>query len=111
MKKFINTIIVAIMITVALATGATAAEKMLQNVDIQTMTTANDKNGREYIRLIVEDQRELNGLKYTVGTPVMVFGNLVDEYKTKLTKAKKLSAIVSQNEWQGRTSYVLIKML
>jgi hypothetical protein len=112
MKTFKNMITMAIiLITLTLigTMGALAADKVL-NTTVRDVTTAIDKNGAEYVRLIVADQRELNGIKYETDAALMAFGPQVQEAKS-VKKGDQIKAIVSGREYQGRLSYTLIKLL
>jgi len=105
MKKLI--VALCLVLTLAIAGSAVAAEKLLVG-EIQSVTIALDKNGNEYVRAIVSEQKELNGIKYAVGIPVMFFGDMVPAGKS-LTEGSTFKGIVSGREYNGRTSYTVIK--
>jgi hypothetical protein len=111
MKTFKNMITMAIILITLIGTmgAALAADKVL-NTTVRDVTTAIDKNGAEYVRLIVADQRELNGIKYETDAALMAFGPQVQEAKS-VKKGDQIKAIVSGREYQGRLSYTLIKLL
>jgi hypothetical protein len=52
---------------------------------LKAVTVATDKNGKEYVRLILPEEKVLNGIKYTGESLVMAFGNTVAQ--AKLLKA------------------------
>jgi hypothetical protein len=104
MKKY--AIILAIMILFVSVSGAVAADKML-TATIDSVTVANDKNGAEYVRLIVLEPKDSDGVTYVTGTPVMCFGSLADQAKA-LKKGDKLRAVVQESEYQGKNSYTLL---
>jgi hypothetical protein len=104
MKKY--AIVLAIMILFVSVSGAVAADKML-TATIDSVTVANDKNGAEYVRLIVLEPKDIDGVTYVAGTPVMCFGSLADQAKT-LKKGDKLKAVVQEREYQGKNSYTLL---
>ena len=85
---------------------ASATEKLIETKITQAVTKP-DKNGNDYTRFIVQEERELNGIEYEVGIPVMSFGELVEKAKT-YKEGDTVKAIVSVNEYQGRTSYNVI---
>ena len=88
---------------------AMAAEKLIDTT-ISEAITKLDKNGNEYTRFIIQEQRSMSGVQYTIGVPVMVFGILVEKAKT-IPEGAALKAIVSENEYQGRTNYNLIAFI
>lgn len=108
-KSMIHMAIICALVTMIGAMGALAADKILDTT-VRDVTTAIDKNGSEYIRVIVADQRELNGVKYETEAAMMAFGPQVQEVQA-IKKGDKIKAIVSGREYQGRLSYTLIKLL
>lgn len=104
MKKFMQ-VFAVIAALCMLATPALALDKIM-NDKIQSATVAIDKNGNKYIRLIVQEERKLQGTSYTIGVPVMVFGNLVEPAKA-LKAGDTLKAVVASREYQGNTSYTV----
>jgi hypothetical protein len=76
---------------------------------IESLEFKLDRNESPYARAIIQDEFELNGVKYTKGVPVMAFGegNKLEDYN----KGDRLKAIVGVSEYNGRTSYNLIKIL
>ena len=104
MKKY--AIVLAIMILFVSVSGAVAADKMLI-ATVDSVTVANDKNGAEYVRLIVLEPKDIDGVTYVAGTPVMCFGSLATQAKA-LKKGDKLKAVVQEREYQGRNSYTLL---
>ncbi len=109
LKSMIQMAIICAFIVTMAAGSVIAADKIL-NSTVRDVTTAVDKNGTEYIRVIVSDQRELNGVKYETDCPMMAFGPQVQEAKA-IKKGDKIKAVVSGREYQGRLSYTLIKLL
>jgi hypothetical protein len=102
---------IAICLTLILsffAAYATAAEKAI-TAKADQVTVAKDKNGHEYVRVTITEQRELSGMKYTTGVPVMFFGALVEKAKT-LKAGNSFTAIVQPKDYQGRTSYTGIAL-
>jgi len=112
MKKIANFVLFILVGTViiTLAAGMTIAADKILDTTVRDVKQAIDKRGVEYTRMIVTDQRELNGVKYETDCALMAFGDASKE--AKLVKAgSKIKAIVSAKEYQGRTSYTLIKLL
>ena len=83
-----------------------AADKLL-DAEITSATTSIDKNGNEYVRLIVPEQRKINGVEYEVGVAVMAFGSLVEQAKT-FQAGDALSCVASSREYQGTKSYTIV---
>jgi len=105
MKKFMS-ILAALMITAVLAATPAMASDKIVKATIDSATTAIDKNGNEYCRLIINEDRKLEGVSYTVGVPVMVFGQAVTKAKS-LKAGDQLNCIVASREYRGATSYTL----
>jgi len=108
MKKF-----TVIMSTIALAgilwsvsPSVGFAADVVIDTKIAQATTALDKNGREYVRLLIEESRSLQGVNYTVTVPVMAFGR--DVQKAKEFKAgDALKCIAAARDYNGNTSYTI----
>ena len=86
------------------------SQDMLLTAKIEDVAVALDKNGKQYVRLIVNEKRTLEGIAYEVGVPVMAFGSQVKEAKT-LKKGEILKAICDKREKDGRTSYIILKII
>jgi len=100
--------VIAIMVMCSVMLSDARAQDTLINTKVESVTTKVDKNGNDYTRIIVKEDRELNGIKYQIGVPVMVFGDeLVSKART-LTKGDQLKAICSINEYKGRKNYQMI---
>jgi hypothetical protein len=82
-----------------------ATDKVLK-CKIDTVSTAIDRNGDQYVRLVVKEDRKLEGVSYSVGVPVMCFGQNVSKAKG-LKAGDTLNAIVASREYRGATSYTI----
>jgi len=91
------------------APSAFAAEKMIE-AKITNMVESVDRNGNAYIRLIVEENRILQGVKYVIGVPVMAFGTNVEKART-LKIGDTLKALVQEREFNSRQSYTILAWL
>ena len=91
---------------IATTNSPSFAEDMLLKAEVQEVSVATDKNGKEYVRIIVAEDKELNGIKYTVGVPVMCFGATVGQAK-QVTPGETLTCIADKGEYRGNTSYTL----
>lgn len=89
--------------------SAQAAEKVM-DATVDTLTESIDKNGDPYIRIIVQELKEIQGNKYEVGVPVMCFRDTVVKAR-ELSPGDSFKAIVQPREYQGRSSYTLLKWL
>jgi len=109
MKKSLNLAIAMLVAAIMMAITAqvvTAADLIL-DTEIQSMAIANDKNGNEYVRFIIQEEKSLNGVSYTADTVVMCFGSAVAKAKT-FSEGDTLKAIASQNEYRGRMNYNIL---
>ena len=86
------------------------AQDVLLNAKVQDVAIALDKNGKQYVRVIVNEKRTLQGISYEVGVPVMAFGSHVKEAKS-LTKGQILKAICDRHEVKGKVSYTILKIV
>ena len=108
MKALLVTLVIlAIMLS---ATNHVYAKDVMLESKIQNVTVNLDKNGNEYVRVIVEEEKELNGITYKVGVPVMAFGDMVDQARN-LIEGDSFKAICSAGEYKGRTSYTLLAVI
>ncbi|MBW2026576.1 MAG: hypothetical protein JRI90_14585 [Deltaproteobacteria bacterium] len=62
------------------------------------------------VRVIVNEERSLQGISYEVGVPVMAFGPQVEKAKA-LRKGDILKAICDRRESQGKVSYTILKIV
>ena len=106
-KNIIATIVAVAFITFAVP--ALAVDKII-DTKIESATTAIDKNGNSYVRLLVNEDRKLQGISYSVSVPVMIFGNSVKKAKN-LKAGDQLKCIVASREYRGNTSYTLRSFL
>jgi len=106
MKRFKKIlVVVALVCFMAVPVVAMAADKII-NTKIDSATTAIDKNGNQYCRLIINETRKLQGISYQVSVPVMVFGSQVKQAKT-LKAGDTLKAVVASREYKGNTSFTV----
>lgn len=112
--------VLIIMITLLLicalaATSAQAAEtEIIKEFTVENLVTRVDRNGQDYARFIAQEQRELNGTKYSIGIPVMTFsGSAPEAYQAIAAKnnGDKVTAIVQQRDYRGRPSYTVLAVI
>lgn len=109
MRKHLVIIAVMATLLVAFASPVLSADKVLE-AKITDMVQRIDKNGQEYVRFIVQEPRTMQGVEYSVGVPVMAFGQTVTKAKT-LKTGDTINCVVSSREYQGRTSYTIMAFL
>jgi len=103
-KIAVLTLCLALVLAVA---GMAMAEDVALKGKITGVAEATDRNGNAYIRVIVEEERDMNGVKYTAGVPVMFFGSHVDTGKT-LQAGDTINCIATVRWFQGRKSYTYL---
>lgn len=109
MKKF-STLAIILAILVVVST-IYAAEQIVEVTLTDDPVIAVDKNGNEYVRLIGDFDRELNGVKYTVGLPIMAFGPTSEAAKAYV-KGDTLKAVCTNRKLQdGRESFSVITFI
>jgi hypothetical protein len=86
------------------------AEDVLLNARIQDVAIALDKNGKQYVRIIVNEERSLKGIAYEVGVPVLGFGGHAEKARS-LKKGDTLKAVCDRRESQGRVTYFILKVV
>lgn len=86
------------------------AEDVLLNARIQDVAIALDKNGKQYVRIIVNEERSLKGIAYEVGVPVLGFGSHAEKARS-LKKGDTLKAVCDRKESQGRVTYFILKLV
>ena len=104
MKK----LIVALMIIGLLASVTPAvAKEVALDVKITSMVEKVDKNGQPYIRFIAQFPKELQGVSYEVGMPIMAFGGAVEQARS-YSEGDQLKCIAKFREWNSRESYTIL---
>lgn len=111
MRKIISLAVAATMIIglICFVSPVIGAEKMIE-AKVTNITESVDRNGRPYVRMIIQEQRTLQGMQYTVGIPVMAFGDTVEKAKT-VNIGDTIKAIVLEREFNTRQSYTVLAWL
>lgn len=94
---------VAVMVTVLIG-GLAYGEDVVLKAPVESAETMIDKNGNEYVRLIITETRELGGVEYDAGVPVMAFGDAVAQAKD-IAVGDQLAVVADKSGFEGRTSY------
>lgn len=113
MKRFTTLLSISILAfaLIMVTVIAASAEDKILNTKIDSTTVALTKNGNQYVRFIVSEERELNGIKYNRSLPVMAFGSLVDAAKA-MKAGDTLKAVVSYRKLSdGRESYTILSFI
>lgn len=109
MKKLIFASILALFMAMFF-TPAFGADKIMET-SIQEVSIQPDKNGDDYVRFIVEEPQELNGVKYSKEVVVTGFGDKIVLAAQSYKPGDTLKAVVTGSEYQGRTFYNVIQFI
>jgi len=112
MKRSLSFVLIILIAAISLSifVQTSMAADILLDTQIKKMTIAADKNGNDYVRFIIEEQKSLNGIQYTPETVVMCFGGIVNAAK-KYSEGGSLKAIVATNEYKGRVNYNVLAFI
>lgn len=95
--------------SLAFVAPAIAVDKIL-TAKIDSVVQAKDKNGSPYTRVIVLEKKSLQGVEYESGVPAMAFGSVAPK-AAALKAGGTLKAVVSEREFNGRSSYTILSIL
>jgi len=107
--KRLSVIAVILALMLAISIPAIAKDKVLE-ATVTSMVESTDKNGNQYVRFIVEEARNMEGVDYTVGVPVMAFSDLLEKARSYST-GDTIKCIVQGREYQGRMSYTILSFM
>ena len=107
--KFHKIAALAILFIFATIIPAMALDSMV-TAPISKVDTMIDKNGNEYVRIVITEDRSLNGVAYQAEALIMAFGSQVGLAKT-LTPGTTFTGICSSREYQGNLSYTVLKII
>jgi len=113
MKKFfkVNVLLIAVLIVGLMSiTGLASAKDLMLESEITSISIQPDKNGNDYGRIFIQEDRELNGVGYKASVAVMCFGDTVEAAKT-YSKGDSFKAVVSTNQYKGRLNYNVIQFI
>lgn len=108
--RSILVIALGLMIAFMVMVPVAQAEDIRIDATVDSVTVSTDKNGNQYVRIIIIEARDLDGIEYKAGTPVMFFGENVETGK-QLQKGDKISAIVNKQMYRGSPSYTIRKVI
>ncbi len=101
---------ILLLVILFLLPSAAFAEDVLLTAKIQNVTLARSKNQKQYVRVIVNEERTLQGIAYEAGVAVFAFGNQVEKAKT-LKSGQTLKAICQRRKNKDTVSYIILKIL
>jgi len=87
------------------------AEDLILDVTVDSITAAIDKNGNSYTRVIISEQRSLDGVTYNATVPIMFFGALHEAAQSQISAKDKIKVLVNKRQYQGNHSYTARKLL
>lgn len=108
MRKLI--ILLSIITLMLLITTPAFAKDVILNSPIDSITTGVTKNGNPFVRIIITEQRTLDGVEYLAGTPVMAFRGHVNA-ALEMKDGEMLHCVATERLWNGRKSYTILKLL
>ena len=103
-----NLMIAVVFVVVALTSISFAEDVMLSVVPTE-IVSAVDKNGNDFRRIVFEEEKELNGVKYNSSSVIVAFQNL--EAVDALVIGTPAKLIVNKREYQGRDSFTLLAIV
>jgi len=104
-KIFVVTVVLTLILSLAVSI-AIAGDVVIKDQTIIKASTRIDKNGSEYVQLIVNEDRSLAGVTYSAGVAVMAFGDNVTTAKT-FKEGDKVSCIAAARDFNGNISYTV----
>jgi hypothetical protein len=111
MKKHINYMIIVAILSFffCIANNASAKDLLIEGI-ADSVVNKLDKRGRPYTRIIITEQRQIQGISYNASVPVMFFQELAKP-AAEIEKGQSFRAIVQKREYQGRTSYTALALI
>lgn len=106
----IQTIAIGFFVVMMLAIGTGYAEDVKMDGKISAVQISQDKNGKDYVRVLVPETRNLNGISYETTVAVMFFGEHVAAGKA-LKAGDALKCIANKRLYNGNPSYTVLALL
>lgn len=97
-------LVLAIML--ALAVPAFAADEVITFTP-SAVTVLKDRNQNEYVRMVWGTEKELDGIKYSSGSTVNAYRELVAEAK-KIKPGTQVTCVVSKRNYNGTVYYTVL---
>jgi hypothetical protein len=106
MKNIFTGIIVLLIVTfVWIATPARAEQVLTFKPD--TVTVLKDKNGNDYVRMLVSEKKASQGVNFTQSTTINAYRDLVPA-ASKIKPGQEVTAVVEKREYQGRSYFTVL---
>lgn len=110
MRKLSLYVIMVMFFITVVSFGLAHSTEVMLNAKIDSATTQLDKNGTEYVRFLVTEKRNMNGVDYSITLPVMAFGENVKAAKV-FKNGDDFKAIAQKRSYQGRDSYTIVQFI
>lgn len=112
-KRILSVVSMAILTIMFLASmpASSWAKDFVLEAEISRVTVATDKNGNEYIRMIVIEPKTLNGIEYKAEIVTTAFGAEKVQAAQEYKPGDMVKAIAKSSEYQGRTYYNVLHFL
>jgi hypothetical protein len=106
MKNIITAIAILLIVTFVWCATPARAEQPL-TFKPESVTVLKDKNGNEYVRMLVSEKKTQSGVSYSQSTTINAYRDLVPA-ASKIKPGQEVTAIVEKREYQGRTYFTLL---
>ena len=108
MKRYNRIPMALIALTVLLIAGAASAQDKIFTGTVAEVVEATTTTGKPYVRIIVEEEKQFQGVTYKAGYPVMVFASALQERAAAVNPGETLKFVGSERSYQGRKSVTLM---
>jgi len=98
------------LLNLAIVSQAAAEDKLLEAVAKQVVVKI-DKNGNHFMRVIIEEERTIKGIKYTATVPVNFFGDLYDQAEKTITKGQSFKVIANKRFYKDNPYYTVLAII
>jgi len=85
------------------STPAHATEQLL-TFKAESVTVLKDKNGADYVRIIMSESKTSNGITYKSSAPINAYREMVSD-AMKIKPGDTVTCMADKNEYQGKTFY------
>jgi hypothetical protein len=100
-------IIVAVIVAFALFTVNAIAAEQVMTVKPDSVSVLKTKTGESYVRILVSEQKEASGIKFSQATTFNAYRDLVGP-ASKIKPGTEVTMVVEKREYQGRTYYTIL---
>jgi len=97
-------------LTLAVAFAAEASEKIME-ITPKAISFQPDKNGKEYARVIISEEKVLSGYKYKTSVTMTAFNSeAISQLKNK-TAGETFKTIVQERSYRGNKTYLILAVI